>query len=30
VVSVPADVFDSIGESQPPIDDAMTYQCRPY
>lgn len=30
VVTVPAVVFDSIGESQPPIDDAMTYKCQPY
>lgn len=30
VVTVPADVFDGIGESQPPIDDAMTYKCQPY
>lgn len=30
VVTVPVDVFDGIGESQPPIDDAMTYKCQPY
>lgn len=29
VVIVSADVFDSISESQPPIDDGTIYQCRP-
>jgi surface antigen len=30
VLTVPADVFDSISEGQPPIDDGTIYQCRPY